>query len=1067
MSRRFVRTVPVLSFVVLFFYIFAVLAALAQVKGANPKGEARSQRVSGGAPLDGGALFLPAVNYDSGGGLAWSSVVADLDGDGNLDVIVSNYQNGENGDGSVGVLMGNGDGTLRPVVVYDTGGWATETLAIGDLNRDGKPDVLVTSLCKTSCPSGSTTIITVLLNNGDGTLRSAGIYSTGGGNDTSGEGSVVPIVIADLNHDGIPDLVVLNQGDGFGGDGKLGVLIGNGDGTFQPVTTYDTGGFCAGSFVVADLNGDGKPDMAVVNCAPAGSTACPANGGTVGVLLGKGDGTFLPVQLYNKAASWFSEPIVAADLNGDGKMDLLVGNACMRTKGNCVGNGSVGVFLGSGGGTFQPEVAYDSGGYDASSIVLADVNGDGKQDLVVENGGAGVLLGNGDGTYQPVQTYDLFGYSGPVAVADVNGDGNPDLIETNGTGNSVSVFLGVGDGTFEAQMDFPFGGGQFMSPVTIADLNGDGRPDLLAANWGTSGGQADGVLSVLINIAGLTITSTTLTSSQNPTNYGQSVTFTATVSAASGTPTGTVIFYDGSTSLGSVTLAGGSASLSTSNLTAGSHPIIAKYQGTSLYAASASPVLTQVVNGVSTSTSLVSSLNPSNYGQEVTFTASVTSSSGKPTGTVIFYDGSTALGSVTLAKGSASLSTSSLGAGPHSMTAAYQGTSKFAASTSAVLNQIVNGTATSTTLISSVNPSVYSQSVTFTATVSSSSGTPTGTVIFYDGSTALASTALASGNASLSTSSLATGTHEITAAYEGAGIFAPSTSPVLEQVVNKLIRQKSEIRATTSANPVYAGQPVTFTAYVWSKHGSIPDGDEVEFTDNHRLLGIGYTQGGVASITTSSLCCHANDIGVDYLGDLKFTPAYTDIIETVDGDPTTTVVSAMPNPAVYGQPVTITATVTSTFPGTPTGFVHLSGFDEVPLVNGVATVTKTLKAGTHAIKGAYKGDDVFAESTSAVFDEVVNPAPTTTALVSSLNPSSSGQTVTFTATVTSSTGVDPFGKVTFTAGTTTLGTVAVKDTQATISTATLPVGSTTITATYSGAASFIASSASLTQVVQP
>jgi Bacterial Ig-like domain (group 3)/FG-GAP-like repeat len=1065
MNRRFVRTVPALSLVVSFFYIFAALPALAQVKGANPKGGARSQHVSRRAPLDGGALFLPAVNYDSGGGAAWSSEVADLDGDGNLDVIVSNYDNGKNGDGSVGVFMGNGDGTLRPVVVYDTGGWYTETLAIGDLNGDGKPDVLVTSLCKTSCPSGSTNIITVLLNNGDGTLRSAGIYSTGGREDTSGEGSVVPVVIADLNHDGIPDVVVLNQGDGNFGDGMLGVLIGNGDGTFQPVVTYDTGGFIAGSFVVADLNGDGKPDMAVINCAPAGSTGCPGNGGTVGVLLGKGDGTFLPVQLYNKAASWFSEPIVAADLDGDGKMDLLVGNACMRTEGSCVGDGSVGVFLGKGDGTFQPEVTYDSGGYDAASIVLADVNGDGKQDLVLDNGGVGVMLGNGDGTYQPVQTYPIVSASGAVAVTDVNGDGYADLIETNGTGGSVSVFLGLGDGTFGPAIVFPTSSGGFTAPVTIADLNGDGRPDLVAVNWGGS----DGVVSVLINVAGLTITNTALTSSQNPANYGQSVTFTATVSAASGTPTGTVIFYDGSTSLGSVTLAGGSASFITSKLTAGSHPIIAKYQGTNMYVASASPVLTQVVNGVSTSTTLVSSLNPSNYGQEVTVTASVGSSSGTPTGTVIFYDGSTALGSVTLAKGSASFSTSSLGAGSHSMTAAYQGTTKFAASTSAVLSQIVNGTATSTALTSSLNPSVNGQSVTFTATVSSSSGTPTGTVIFYDGSTALASPVLSGGSASFSTSSLATGTHEITAAYQGSGIFESSTSPVLEQVVDKLVRFKSHVIVRSSGNPVFVGQPVTFIAYVSSKQGSIPDGDQVEFKDGFSVeLGIGLTQGGAASITTTlPYGQHAHVIHVYYLGDPLFAPSSTDMIETVNKDTTTTVVSASPNPAAYGQPITITATVTSTFPGTPTGSVRLSGLGEVPLVNGVATLTKALKAGTHAITGAYKGDDVFAESTSAVFDEVVNPAATTTALVSSLNPSSSGQTVTFTATVTSSTGVDPFGNVTFTAGTTTLGTVAVKNTQASISTATLPVGSTTITATYSGAAGFIASSSSLTQVVQP
>jgi hypothetical protein len=148
--------------------------------------------------------------------------------------------------------------------------------------------------------------------------------------------------------------------------------------------------------------------------------------------------------------------------------------------------------------------------------------------------------------------------------------------------------------------------------------------------------------------------------------------------------------------------------------------------------------------------------------------------------------------------------------------------------------------------------------------------------------------------------------------------------------------------------------------------------------------------------------------------------------------------------------------------------VILTGIGDVPLINGVATFTKSLvSVGTHPITAEYMGDDEFAKSTSPVLEEVVNPASTTSVLTSSANPSSPGQSVTFTVTVTSSTGLDPFGMVTFTAGSTTLGTVALKDTIASISTATLPVGSTTIAATYSGADGFTGSAASLIQVVQP
>lgn len=140
----------------------------------------------------------------------------------------------------------------------------------------------------------------------------------------------------------------------------------------------------------------------------------------------------------------------------------------------------------------------------------------------------------------------------------------------------------------------------------------------------------------------------------------------------------------------------------------------------------------------------------------------------------------------------------------------------------------------------------------------------------------------------------------------------------------------------------------------------------------------------------------------------------------------------------------------------------------MPLVAGVAKVTNTqAEVGTHAITAEYMGDAVSSTSTSPVLHEVVNRASTTTVLTSSANPSKSGQIVTFTATATSSTGRDPFGTVTFAGGGTTLGTVAVSDTKASISTAALPLGSTSITATYSGAAGFTGSSDSLMQVVQP
>jgi len=182
-----------------------------------------------------------------------------------------------------------------------------------------------------------------------------------------------------------------------------------------------------------------------------------------------------------------------------------------------------------------------------------------------------------------------------------------------------------------------------------------------------------------------------------------------------------------------------------------------------------------------------SNANPSTSGQNVTFTATVSPSAA--TGTVQFFDGATSLGTVPLGGGKATLSTSALSVGPHSITARYSGDTNYTGSTSSVLTQTVNSLISSTTsLKSSLNPSVRGQQVTFTATVkpSSGAGTPTGTVTFLDGSSTLGSSTLnASGVATFSTASLSVGTHSITARYGGDTNYNGSTSAVLSQTVKR------------------------------------------------------------------------------------------------------------------------------------------------------------------------------------------------------------------------------------------------------------------------------------------
>ncbi len=332
---------------------------------------------------------------------------------------------------------------------------------------------------------------------------------------------------------------------------------------------------------------------------------------------------------------------------------------------------------------------------------------------------------------------------------------------------------------------------------TISTLS-TGGTDKITAQYAGDSTFAASTSVVLAQVVDDASTTTSLVSSQNPSNSGQSVTFTATVSVTppgAGTPTGNVIFYNGSNRLGGVSLsASGVASFTTKSLANGAHSITATYNGSSSFNGSTSNTVNQVVgsgqSGTPTTTTLSSSLNPSTYGQPVTFTAKVSSSAGAPPNgeTVTFLQGTNVLGTGTLAGGTATFTISTLSTGgTDKITAKYPGDSTFAASTSAVLAQVVNDASTTTALISSQNPSNSGQSVTFTATVSAvppGGGTPTGNVIFFNGSKRLGGVSLAGGVASLTTASLGVpGTDSITATYNGSSSFSGSTSNTVSQVV--------------------------------------------------------------------------------------------------------------------------------------------------------------------------------------------------------------------------------------------------------------------------------------------
>ena len=279
-------------------------------------------------------------------------------------------------------------------------------------------------------------------------------------------------------------------------------------------------------------------------------------------------------------------------------------------------------------------------------------------------------------------------------------------------------------------------------------------------------------------------------------------------------------FKDGATVLGSGALNGsGVATFSTASLSVASHNLTAVYGADTNFAGSTSSILAQSVVQDASTTTVVSSVNPSVVGQNVTFTATVTANFpgvGTPSGTVTFKDGATTLNSGSLnGSGVATFSTTALTPGSHNITVVYGGDTNDSASTSIVLNQIVNDASSAVALASSVNPSKFGQAVTFTATLSAvlpAVGTPTGTVTFFDGPAALGTGSLTAGTATLTTSTLAVATHPVTAFYNGDPNFTPSVSSIVSQVVNQSATRPTGL--ASSSNPSVFGQNITLTATV-------------------------------------------------------------------------------------------------------------------------------------------------------------------------------------------------------------------------------------------------------------
>jgi len=482
---------------------------------------------------NGGGTFNPPLIYPVGKN-PHSLELGDFDGDGKTDVVVADQDSND-----VSVLLGKGDGTFATLSRYAAGAGPI-FVAAADFDRNGSQDLAVADRFFNT--------VSILPGKGDGTFATFVPYVLGADRFTEPQF----ITAGDLNGDGRTDLAVANSGNTkFNISGSLSVLVGKGDGTFGPAVN-SMHGVTPRAIAIADFNGDGKGDLVLASSdgisillgngdatfrdpvtSPGGFGPSAialgdfdANGATdvavsnnvlgdVSVLLGRGDGAFAPPVSYH-VAPFGTASIVAADFNGDGRLDLA---DAVNTATNSAA--AVAILLGNGDGTFNPPLTYGMD-FGFPFIAAADFNGDGKTDLAAaEEGVILFLLGRGDGTFAPATRDWLEPYVEPTSMmaADFDGDGNIDLALTDSTSDQVLLVTGKGDGTFADLTAFPVG--FYPASMVIADFNADGLPDLAVANIDSNN------VSVLLN-SSTCARITGISTSTGPTAGGQILTIEGT-----------------------------------------------------------------------------------------------------------------------------------------------------------------------------------------------------------------------------------------------------------------------------------------------------------------------------------------------------------------------------------------------------------------------------------------------------------------------------------------------------------------------------------------------------------
>jgi len=875
--------------------------------------------------------------------------------------------------------------------------------------------------------------VSVLLGNGDGTFQPKVTYPAGPW--------PVSVAVGDFTGNGIQDLVVANNGTG-----TLSILLGNGNGTFQAPLTYASSGSNPVDVVVADLNGDGIPDLAV------------AGDGAVAILLGKGDGTFQPQVTYSTSS--VARAVAVADFNGDGIPDLVVADEMTS---------EVSVFLGNGNGTFRAPATYAAGDY-VWDIKVGDFNGDGIADVVVANyvdGTVSVLLGNGDGTLRPPVAYATGAGPWAVALTDVNGDGIPDLVATNNWGGTVSVLFGNGDGTFQPQVTLTAG----VAPMAAAvgDFNGDGVTDLAitddssntvlallgdqSATFSASGISISGsgthnvfasypgdAIRTASQSATVPLTATmitpTVTVSCSPTSitYGPSNLTYCTVNVSGSATGNTSMTYNGN-SWGSVPLSGGTAVYGGMNgQPAGTYSIVASYAGGSNYTA-ATGSTTFTINKAPTVTEISSSSNPIAYGGSTTFTALVDTGGAGTWGpaSVAFTSNGVPIGSGTVS----SVTTTNLL--PYSQNLLGSTWSGYCGPLSNMTQNTPDfmapdGTATAAKFVvaNAVCAGPGSNGVLIGGLPSGmTAGQSYTNSVWLRGAVGGETVNFGLNDCAMIGVTLTTSWQRYTASWPTIS----SGTATCEGGRGFQILGANESYYMWGAQ---TEQSATAGPYVAT--GSVPAPGS----------------GGIATLTTSTLPVGSDSIVAVYSGDAStLTSTSSGLIEMVTSDASAVTLTSSGNPANYGVSVVFTAQTAAAATGTITFLDGATSIGSGTVSGGVATfTTNALGTGTHNITASYGGDTDYSPAVSAALSEVTTRTAATVSMASTFSPSTYGQSVTFTFTSTGVLGT-PSGTVAISDGATLLATPTLNASGvATYTTANLTVGSHTLTAVYGGDANY-------------